>query len=880
MAVSTPMRRQYLALKRQHPGTLLLFRLGDFYEAFDDDAKTLAKACDVTLTTRPVGKNQRVPLAGVPHHALDSYLEKLIAQGFKVAIADQMSEPGQGLVAREITQVLTRGTVTAPNLLSPQPNVLASVALDVKAGLAGIAHGELSVGRLAATQLRAATGVELQTQAADELMRLEPSEVLVAQGYAQEAPQLARALARMECVLSEQDPGVRVHRRAAARLQEHFAVAALDGFGLADKPAAVAALGGLLDYVKTYQPGVAAHLTRVRTYAVSDFMALDEFTRLNLELTENLRTRTAEGSLLAVLDRTLTPMGARLLRQWLGQPLLDVAIIEKRLDAVTQLFAEGLALRDLRATLRAIGDLDRWVQRVVYGQALPRDLAGIRQTLARMPELAALADAMEDGPVAERLRALPPTADLLHLLQAALAEQPPATAGRVGLIRTGYNAALDDLVRRARDAKDAVARLQDAERARLDIPSVKVGFNKVFGYYIEVPRAQTGKVPPEYIRKQTLVNAERYVTEELKEYETLILNADEQQLAMEQELFQELCAQVRARQSALRALAGLLARLDVYAALADGALARNYVRPRLDDDFRLAIEGGRHPVVEETLEGATFVPNDAQLEAADALQILTGPNMAGKSTYLRQVALIVLMAQIGSYVPARSARIGIVDRIFTRIGASDAIQRGLSTFMVEMMETAHILNHATRRSLLVLDEIGRGTSTYDGLAIAWAILEYVHNAPHLGAKTLFATHFHELTDLAERLPRVKNYHVAVDDTGDAIAFLHAIREGRAERSFGVHVGRMAGLPPPVVDRADQILGQLEASGAAVPASLDTVWEQLEPGQSVQPALYLDEHPAVTALKELNVDGITPLDAMNKLYELARLAQDSDRTVAR
>ncbi len=874
--MTTPMRRQYLELKAQHPDTLLLFRLGDFYEAFDEDAKTLAEVCEVSLTSRPVGKHQRVPLAGVPYHALTPYLEKLMAHGIKVAIAEQISPSGRGLVEREISQVMTPGTVTAPDLLTSDPNILAALYLDPAGAKAGLAHGDLSVGRLAATQLEAERPAALVTEVVDELVRLGPTEVLLPTGWQDHLPGLSPALDRVGSVVSETDDWIWEADRATQQLENHFQVHSLAGFGLEAQTAAVSALGGLLHYVQTFQPKVARHLTRLQTYAVSAFMVLDEFTRLNLELTQNLRDRSGKGSLLAVLDRTLTPMGKRLLRQWLGQPLLDVAHINRRLDAVDQLFGDGLARRGLQDVLKPIGDLDRWVQRAIYNTALPPDLVGMRQTLEAVPVLTELSRAMTPGPVAAMLAELPDTERLRRLLQRSLAEDAPATLHQMGIIQEGFSAELDALVQRTRAAKNALAQMEATERKRLDIPRVKVGYNRVFGYYIEIPRSQSDRVPPDYIRRQTLAKAERFVTEELKSYETLILHADEQQLALEQQLFAELCAQVRAHQQELQQLARRLARLDVFAALAAAAVDGQYVRPEMTDDCALRITGGRHPVVEQTLIGRTFVPNDLQMDPDGALQILTGPNMAGKSTYLRQAALIVLMAQMGSFVPAQAAHIGVVDRIFTRIGASDAIQRGLSTFMVEMIETAHILNHATRRSLLVLDEIGRGTSTYDGLAIAWAILEYIHNAGHLGAKTLFATHFHELTDLAARLPHIRNYHAAVDDAGSSITFLHTIREGRAERSFGVHVGRMAGLPHAVVERAEKILAQLETSGAAVPAALETVWDQVEEDRAVQPALYLQEHPVVTALQQLQVDGITPLEAMNHLYALVKLVRDYEQ----
>ncbi|MYC64600.1 MAG: DNA mismatch repair protein MutS [Caldilineaceae bacterium SB0661_bin_34] len=871
--MTTPMRAQYLELKQQYPDTLLLFRLGDFYETFDEDAEVLADVCEVTLTSRPVGQNQRVPLAGVPYHSVDSYLAKLMDSGIKVAIAEQVSEPGKGLVDRKITQVLTRGTLTSPDLLTARSNRLAAVHFAPDRLSAGIAASDVTEGSCQATQLQDSHPDELCARVIDELIRLEPSEVLLPAATTDRVPALAPALDRLDASVSELEPWIWAEPGATRRVLEHCRIARLDGFGLTNKPQAVAAVSALFHYVGEYQPAIAEHLNRVQTYETSGFMLLDEYTRLNLELVENLRTRQVEGSLLETLDHARTPMGTRLLRDWLGRPLLDTDSINARLDAVEALFENGLALSDVQELLSRVGDLTRWVQRVVYGSASPRDLGGIRDTLGLMPDLNQSLQEFGTAAAPEFLEPVPECTAALDLLQTALPDELPATLAQGGLIREGFRPELDDLKRRAQAARERLLAMEESERSATGLPGIKVGFNRVFGYYLEVPKAQSTRVPDTYIRKQTLVNAERYFTEELKHIETEILNSEERTAELEQQLFREVAQSLQAHAEELRGLARRLARLDVAAALAQAARDNRYVRPEMHDGFDIAIAQGRHPVVEATLSETRFVPNDLRMTEESAIQILTGPNMAGKSTYLRQAAVICLMAQMGSFVPAESARLGLVDRIFTRIGASDAIQRGLSTFMVEMIETAYILNHATRRSLLILDEIGRGTSTYDGLAIAWAILEFVHNAEGLGAKTLFATHFHELTDLADRLPKVQNRHVQVDDSGGSITFLHTIAEGAAGRSFGVHVGRMAGLPKAVHERAAEILGQLEASGAAVPDSLTDLIQAPAPDQTVQSTLFLEEHPALQALRQLDVNSLSPMEAMNRLYDLVRIAEE-------
>jgi len=899
--MSTPMRQQYLALKSQYPDCILFFRLGDFYETFDEDAKVVARVCDVVLTSRPVGNDVRVPLAGVPYHSVDGYLARLVEAGYRVAVAEQISEPGNGLVEREVRRVVTKGTVVEPGLLDEKRNnYLMAVAIDGRGETAGIAYCDITTSEFAATQLTANSRSELERRIGEEISRLQPSE-LVPVDWSPRESDLAGLIDLLSPVISNVEAWQVALDTATLTLQRHFGVSTLDGFGLQGRAQAIRAAGAVVTYLREMQPGALTQLTSLHSYAIGAFMTLDESTRRNLELTETIRSGDVKGSLLDVIDRTLTPMGGRLLRRWLGQPLLDVAAINGRLDAVQALVQDTTLRLELREDLRPLGDLERWTNRVVQGVALPRDLVGMREILCKVPALKRHLDLdldaepnvgaarvswsstpispptrlqQIDAAITALLTRLPDCDETLALLHTAIAPEPPATLATPGVICPGFSAELDELVYKSRHAKDWIANLEKSERERLDIKSLKVGYNKVFGYYIEITHTHLDKVPADYIRKQTLTNAERYITPDLKEYEALVLNADERRLEIEGQLFREICSQIAAAAKPLLQLAATLAELDLYTALAEVALNRRYIRPQVDEGAGIEISGGRHPVVELTLTDEPFVPNDTHLTPEAAIHVLTGPNMAGKSTYLRQTALITLMAQIGSFVPAERAQIGVVDRIFTRIGASDEIHRGQSTFMVEMVETANILNHATSRSLLVLDEIGRGTSTYDGLSIAWAVIEYIHNHPGLRAKTLFATHYHELTDLAERLPHVVNYNVAVDDSGNGedVIFLRRIIPGKADRSYGVHVARMAGLPLAAINRAEEILADLERSGAAGPKRLFEPEKKRGTKAALQVSLFADVHPVVDALRKLDVNGLTPLDALNRLYELQQLAK--------
>jgi DNA mismatch repair protein MutS len=881
----TPIRKQYLALKSQYPDTILFFRLGDFYETFDADAELIARELDIVLTSRPVGKGQRVPLAGVPHHSVDRYLAQLIERGYRVAVAEQLADPStvKGIVPRDVTRVVTPGTIVEPEMLDEKrANYLA--AWVEGEGRVGLAHCDITTGEFAVTQ------VESVTAAQQELMRIAPRECLHPQSA---SPSLNASSA----IHFTPIPDWRFESSNARQaLLDHFQTATLAGFGLDGQTLAMRAAGAIMQYLRETQPGALAQLSGLRSYSTERFMALDPATRRNLELTETLRDRKTQGSLLGVLDTTCTPMGGRLLRAWMSQPLLDLPELEARLDRVQAFFDDALVRAKTRDVLKDMPDLERAVGRVVSDNASPRDMAAIRRALELVPELQrAVSNLQLPRPLSGQSNIQSPTSNLqpptsnlqpprqqtreggsptsnfpidpcseiLDLLRSAIADEPTSPPG---LIRPGYSAELDGILNASRNAKEWVANLEKTERQRTGIHTLKVGYNKVFGYYIEVTHANAKSVPSDYIRKQTLTNAERYITPDLKEYETLILNADERLVEVENRLFKEVCSRIAGRARVLKETAQAIAHVDAAAALAEVAALNNYMRPVLVDADEIDIVEGRHPVVERTLSETRFVPNDLKLDAERRILVITGPNMAGKSTFLRQAALIVLMAQIGSFVPAEQARIGLVDRIFTRIGAQDEIAAGQSTFMVEMVETANILHHATSRSLIVLDEIGRGTSTYDGLSIAWAVIEYLHNHPRLKSKTLFATHYHELIALAETLPHVRNVNVAVSEEGGKVVFLHKIVEGGADRSYGIHVAQLAGLPKPVIHRAEEILQDLERgqpAHAPAPAAEAGVQQLL---------MFADENPALEDLKSIDVDALSPLEALTKLYELKKKAR--------
>jgi DNA mismatch repair protein MutS len=832
----SPARQQYLEIKRDYPNTILFFRLGDFYETFDEDAEITARELDIVLTSRSVGKGVRAPLAGIPYHAVENYLARMIEKGYHVAICEQIGEvPVKGLFPRKVVRVVTPGTVTEPGLLpGDSNNYLASVFLHEKS--ASVSFADITTGEFAVTEL------PLEALRA-ELTRLHPAEILHSDHQALPDGISAHVTSYPSWKF---EPG-----KCTEMLLAHFGSSTLDGFGLRNHSLAVRAAGVILQYLKETQPDSLTLLTNLRSYSINDFMTLDAATRRNLELDETLRGER-KGSLLGTLDQTVTAMGKRMMHQWVSQPLLNVERIKRRQHGVQYFFEDGMKRAELRAALKPLADLERLVNRVIAGYAQPRDLVAMRDTLGRLPAIANIVGQESAVPKIEV------SDNELSLLQSAIDDDPPSTLQNIGIIHPGYSQELDSVIEASKHAREWIANLEAVERARTGLKTLKVGYNKVFGYYIEISRGAADKAPEHYIRKQTLVNAERFITPEMKEYETLVLNAEERIREIELRLFKEVCATIGKSAFRLLQTARALGTLDVLAALAEVAALGGYIRPEVHEGSDLEIYEGRHPVVEQSLRSDRYVPNDVTFEKGEIVRVITGPNMSGKSTFLRQAALIVLMAQMGSFVPADSARIGLVDRIFTRIGAQDEIHAGQSTFMVEMVETANILHHASSRSLLILDEIGRGTSTYDGVSIAWAVIEFIHNHPHLRAKTLFATHYHELTQLAELLPGIRNYNVAVSEADGKVVFLHKIVPGGADRSYGIHVAQLAGLPSPVIQRASEIMAELEkTSGRAV---------RIDPQAAQQAMLFPETSPLLEELKEVDVNSISPIEALNKLFE--------------
>ena len=894
--MTTPARRQYLQVKSQYPDAILLYQVGDFYETFDEDARVAARELQIVLTARNYGE-ERVPLAGVPLHALENYVGKLVARGYKVAICDQTSEtPVRGVVERAVTRILTAGTLSEPNLLpARQNNYLAAVAQGrSQTGLAAVdvSTGEFSVTWFAPNELPAALEAELQ--------RLAPTECLV-----QEALRLAFQLPAETMTITPCPPYFFELEAAQERLCGHFRARSLDAYGCAQAPMAIAAAGAIVAYLEKMNVRLLSLLTGLRSYQTTSYMVLDAHTQRNLDLLQSARGETVQGSLLGVLDRTITPMGARLLRRALTRPLLDLTELNARLESVEELY-ESPALRSrFTISLQRLGDMERIAGRIRQGTAVPREVLALREYLQIVPQLAALlrgCDAALLNECADRLDACPEVGDLIgRALTRGDAEEQEGD-GR--LIRAGFHAELDQLIASIRDSRRWMLTLEARERERTGITRLKVGFNKVFGYYIEVSNGRLNQVPADYMRKQTLTNAERFITPEMKEHEARILSAEERIEELERSIYTDVLRQLSVYYERLMATAGTIALIDMLLSLAEVAAHQGYTRPLLDQSGEIEIVAGRHPVVESTLDGDVFIPNDTHLaagESADGARIvlLTGPNMAGKSTYLRQVALIVLLAQIGSFVPARSARIGLVDRIFTRVGAEDDIASGKSTFMVEMEETATILHHATRHSLIILDEIGRGTSTYDGLAIARAVVEYLHTT--VGARTLFATHYHELAEMAAELPHLRVYTMAITDEGaDTIVFLHRVVPGSLGRSYGVHVARMAGMPALIVSRADEILKRLEAEREELQRLLHSqagnghaphvaerglnghgggayAWQSAE-GRAIGQNLAESGADLAALLDEIDVYAITPLDALNLLFAMQKKRREAQKAV--
>lgn len=859
---STPLMRQYAAIKKEHPQALLFFRLGDFYELFFEDAVVAAKELEITLTSRNKEKGVAVPMCGVPYHSADGYIARLIRKGFKVAVCEQMEDPrlAKKLVRREVTRVVTPGTADTA-LQAEENNFLAAVA---RAGeTAGLAALDLSTGEFRATEFR---GADAAARVGEEMAQLKPREVL----YASSLPLLETAGAggggedEAPWAQTALEDWVFAPDHAIPFLENHFGVLSLEGFGLGGKPAAAAAAGAILYYVRSTQRGALEHVDRIGFYERHHCLVLDAVTARNLELIEPLYAGSGEGvTLRQAIDLTLTPVGKRLLRAWILRPSLDQGEINARLDAVEAQLGDTMAREELRRALDGILDLERMLSRVTLESAHPRDLLALSASLARIPGVRQALTRLGAARLRSLTAALDDLPELRRRIDATLVEQPPLSFAEGGVIRGGLDGELDQLRELSRHSKQYLAQLEQRERQRTGIGSLKVKFNSVFGYYLEISKANLHLAPADYERKQTLVNAERFTTPELKEYEARILDAEEKMVEIERRIFAELRAAVAGEARRIRQTALALAEVDVLAAFAQVAALHHYCRPQLDDSDDIEIVGGRHPVIEQQgLTGGAdrFVPNNLYLNpASDAILLVTGPNMGGKSTYLRQAALIVILAQMGSFVPAERARLGLVDRIFTRIGASDNLARGRSTFMVEMTETAAILNTATPRSLILLDEVGRGTATYDGLAIAWAAVEYLHARTR--AKTLFATHYHELTELAEGLAGVKNYHVSVKETGGGIVFLRKVEPGAADRSYGIEVAKLAGLPQEVIARARQVLEEHESAEHRLTG-------ELAPASSVQLTMFTPlSEKVVGRLRAADLDRLTPLEALNLLAEL-------------
>lgn len=867
------MLQQYFNAKAEHPGVLLAMRVGDFYEFYGEDAESAAAALEITLTARDDGGN-KMPMAGVPYHSFEKYLARLLHKGLKVAICDQLEDPKttKGLIKRGVTRVLTPGTLLEDSMLSAgQSNFLAAIC--IQDGKAGLAILEPSTGEFTVTEL---TGDSVQERLLQELARIRPAELLVGT-QAEEYGDLA-STSLGSSVSEAKVPSL---DKATRQLLEQFRVANLQGFGCEDKPSAIVAASMILAYAEKNRLPLN-HVDSLSAYSVDGFMRLDPSTRKSLELTQNMADGGKRYTLLEVLDQTVTSMGSRLMRKWLEQPLLDVATIQSRQEAVERLLTHALIRGDIRDGLKKLSDLERLVSRVATGLAGPRDLAALRSSLLAMPILAEPFRKVGVGRLQELREMIADHGDLAHLLDQAIVAEPPMVLRDGGVIKPGHDLELDTLRDLGRNGKGYIASLEQAERDATGINNLKVGFNSVFGYYIEVSKVQQDKVPGHYIRKQTTANAERYITAELKEHESLVLGAEEKATALESEIFHKLRQRVAEHTKALLQTARALSEFDVLAALAETASRNGYIKPELTESDILHIESGRHPVVE--IQSPGFVPNDVEfgdsalrhngIAKSDATElpksrnadtpsrvlILTGPNMAGKSTYLRQTALIVLMAQIGSFVPAKVCQMGLCDRIFARIGAKDELALGQSTFMVEMIESANILNHATDRSLVILDEVGRGTSTYDGLAIAWAMIEHLAS---LEAKTMFATHYHQLNALADQMPGVANFRVAVEEFGDDIVWTHKVLPGGTDRSYGIHVARMAGVPSSVLNRSREILNELESKSEApkaIPAST----------QRLQMTLFeFEAPPVVKELQELDVNQLTPLDALRLLDDWKR-----------
>jgi DNA mismatch repair protein MutS len=873
-AQTTPLMEQYLAIKAKHKNAILFYRMGDFYEMFYDDAKVASEVLGITLTSRAHGKSAKVPLAGFPYHALDNYLTKMIRAGYRVAICEQVEDPKKAktIVKRDVVEIVTPGTTFSDELLESKRNNYL-VAIFVKNDVCAVAGADATTGEFFVSEFS-------KENLREQVLSLHPAEIIVCETQQNFVSQKIES--DLNSFITTRDDWIFSRDYGYEVLIEHFQTASLKGFGCEDLDAGIAAAGAVLNYLKENQKNGLQHFTQLKRRYDSDFMTIDPTTQRNLELIEPLSRRDNRGVLLAVLDFTRTAMGGRRLVNWLLNPLNQVPEINRRLDAVDEFLNNEISKRELREILGKIGDLERLLSKITTGRANARDLISLKSALTQVPKIKLELKERESKYAVHIRKKLFELNNLVDEIEKAIVENPPLAVSEGGLIRRGYNADLDHLREISFSGKDWIAQLQKTERERTTIPSLKVNFNKVFGYYIEITKSHLAKVPDDYIRKQTLVNAERFITPELKEYEEQVLNAEEKIVELEYRLFDEVRQLVSKEVKAIQDNASLIGELDCLLNFAQIALDNNYARPIIGTSDEVIIKDSRHPVVEKLLPpGETFVPNDIYLNnKTDQILIITGPNMAGKSTYLRQVGLVVLMAQIGGFVPAKSAEIGLVDKIFTRVGASDNLAGGESTFLMEMNETANILNNTTPKSLILLDEIGRGTSTFDGLSIAWAVAEYLHNQLNVAAKTLFATHYHELTELALMLPRVKNYNVAVKEWGDKVIFLRKIVEGGCDHSYGIQVAQLAGLPAKVIKRAKEVLTNLEADELTA-NDMPRLARPLNGHQIDEKTDQLDffqkqEQQLRDKLINMDVNELTPIEALNKFFEMKKFIEENNK----
>lgn len=870
----TPMMKQYMQTKEEYKDCILFYRLGDFYEMFFDDALTASKELEITLTGKNCGLEERAPMCGIPYHAVDSYLNRLVSKGYKVAICEQVEDPktAKGIVKREVIRVVTPGTnLDTQGLDETKNNYIMCIVY--MADRYGLSVADVTTGEYLVTEL------DSQTKLMDELYKFMPSEIVCNEAFYMSGLDLDDLKNRLHMAIYSLEAWYFDDTLCRETLQEHFKVASLEGIGLSDYECGMIASGALLKYLEETQKNSLSHMSRLTRYATGNYMVLDSATRRNLELVETLREKQKRGSLLWVLDKTKTAMGARTLRKYVEQPLIDKESIVKRLDAVAELKDNAICREEIREYLNPVYDLERLVGKITYQSANPRDLIAFQSSLSMLPSVKCILNDMESDLLKEIYEELDPLEELCDLVGRAIQEEPPLAMKEGGIIKDGYNEEVDRLRKAKSEGKNWLADLETKEREKTGIKNLRIRYNKVFGYYLEVTNSFKDLVPDYYTRKQTLANAERYIIPELKELEDTILGAEDKLCALEYELYCEVRNTIAAELTRIQRTAKAVAKLDVIASLALVAERNNYVRPKINEKGVIDIRDGRHPVVEKMIPNDMFIANDTYLDdKKQRISIITGPNMAGKSTYMRQAALIVLMAQLGSFVPASSANIGLVDRIFTRVGASDDLASGQSTFMVEMNEVANILRNATSKSLLILDEIGRGTSTFDGLSIAWAVVEYISNSKLLGAKTLFATHYHELTELEGKISNVNNYCIAVKEKGDDIVFLRKIVKGGADKSYGIQVAKLAGVPDPVINRAKEIVEELvtaditgKVKDIAVQGSetKKKTQKKLDEVDLTQFSLFdtVKDDDVLNELKELDISHMTPMDAMNKLYQL-------------